>query len=101
MGEELSAWAQNGIEKLLGFYKHIAWSKTNDCIGQGRAVKKEKEEKIKRSANFQTGDKVRITTGLLSGQIGIIENIDTKAMVKVAVGKMSVKVAGQDLIPVN
>ena len=101
MGEELCSWAQNGIENLVGFYGHIAWSKTNDCIGQGRAVKKAKEEKIKRSANFQTGDKVRITTGLLSGQIGIIENIDAKAMVKVAVGKMSVKVAGQDLIPVN
>ena len=36
MGEELCSWAQNGIETLLGFYKHIAWSKTNDCIGQGR-----------------------------------------------------------------
>ena len=58
-----------------------------------------KEEKIKKSANFQTGDKVRITTGLLSGKVGIIENIDAKAMVKVAVGKMSVKVPGQDLIP--
>lgn len=99
MGAELSSWVQNGIESLLPFYTHIAWSKTNDCIGQGRAVKKAKEEKIKKSANFQTGDKVRITTGLLSGKVGIIENIDAKAMVKVAVGKMSVKVPGQDLIP--
>ncbi|MBT6492612.1 MAG: hypothetical protein HOK97_22765, partial [Deltaproteobacteria bacterium] len=99
MGAELSSWVQNGIENLLPFYTHIAWSKTNDCIGQGRAVKKAKEEKIKKSANFQKGDKVRITTGLLSGNVGIIENIDAKAMVKVAVGKMSVKVPGQDLIP--
>ena len=99
MSEELSSWVQNGFENLLSFYTHVAWSKTNDCIGQGRAVKKAKEEKIKKSANFQTGDKVRITTGLLSGKIGIIENIDAKAMVKVAVGKMSVKVPGQDLIP--
>lgn len=101
MGEELSCWVQNGIESLLPFYTHVAWSKTNDCIGQGRAVKKAKEEKIKKAANFQAGDKVRITSGLLSGQIGIIENIDAKAMAKVAVGKMSVKVPGQDLVALS
>ena len=62
---------------------------------------KAKEEKIKKAANFRAGDKVRITSGLLSGQIGIIENVDAKAMAKVAVGKMSVKVPGQDLIPLG
>lgn len=100
-GSDLLEWVTLGLRQLLPLYQAIAWSKTNDCIGQGRAVKKEKAEKIKKASNFKAGDKVRITTGLLSGQIGIIENVDAKAMAKVAVGKMSVKVHGQDLVPLS
>jgi len=80
-------------------YQMVSWARENDFIGATHEIKREKQEKLKRAANFQPGDKVRITKGLLSGKIGVVESVDAKAVAKVSVGQMSLKVPGQDLVP--
>ena len=68
----------------------------NDLASQ---IQEEKAQKRRQATQFTTGDKVRFIGGLFSGKTGVVQGFDTKAQVKVLVGKMSVVVPGTDLAP--
>ena len=99
LGDGLLEAVASVMDTAAGLYRSVAWARDNDFIGATHEIKREKQEKLKRAANFKPGDKVRITKGLLSGKVGVVESVDAKAVAKVSVGQMSLKVSGQDLIP--
>jgi len=98
-GDALLDTLASVMDAATRIYAAVAWARDNDFIGATHEIKREKKEKLQRAANFQPGDKVRITKGLLSGKIGVVESVDSKAVAKVSVGQMSLKVSGQDLVP--
>jgi hypothetical protein len=98
-GDSLLDTLASVIDAAARVYRMVSWSRENDFIGATHEIKREKQEKLKRAANFKPGDKVRITKGLLSGKIGIVESVDAKAVAKISIGTMSLKVSGQDLVP--
>ncbi|MFC1611301.1 transcription termination/antitermination protein NusG, partial [Myxococcota bacterium] len=73
----------------------------NDHIDMGRQLQEEKAQKRRQALGYNPGDKVRIISGVFAGKTGVVQNIDTKAQVKVQVGKMSLVVSGSDLTPVG
>ena len=99
LGVDLSDHVLRWLGVFAPFYRFAAWSRENDFIEAGKQIQEEKAQKRRQATGFRKGDKVRITGGLFSGKRGVVEAIDSKAQVKVRVGKMSVVVSGHDLHP--
>lgn len=85
------------VSGLVPLYQFVAWSRSNDHIQVGQQIQKEKAEQRKNATEYKSGDRVRVASGLFAGKVGSVQSIDTKAQVKVAVGKMSITVAANDL----
>jgi transcription antitermination factor NusG len=98
-GEGLVSQVADRVRALVPVYRFLAWTRDNDQIEAQKQLQEEKKEKRRQAAHFNTGDKVRIMTGLFAGKTGVVMETDTKAQVKVRVGKMSVVVAGAELTP--
>ena len=95
----LAQHLQAQLRSVLPAYRYIAWSRENDHIEAAKQIQEEKAQKRKAAVGFQNGDKVRIVSGLFAGKIGVVQGIDSKAQVKIQVGKMAVVVSGSDLRP--
>ncbi len=87
------------IGALTPLYRFTAWTQENDLIEANKQIQEEKAQKRRQATAFHPGDKVRITSGLFSGKLGVVQETDTKAQVKVLVGKLSVVVPGDTLTP--
>jgi hypothetical protein len=98
-GESLADEVARWLAAVAPLYRFVAWTRDNDHIEAGKQLQEEKAQKRRQATNFNTGDRVRIISGLFSGKIGVVQETDTKAQVKVRVGKMSVVVQGADLTP--
>lgn len=99
LGADLPDLVGRWLGTLLPVYRFAAWSVDNDHIEATKQIKEEKEQARRQATAYKSGDKVRVIGGLFSGKLGVVESVDTKAQVKVRVGKMSVVIAGQDLAP--
>lgn len=93
LSETIGTW----LGALLPIYRYVAWTRENDFIEATKQIQEEKKEKRKQATGFTPGEKVRITGGLFSGKVGVVQEADAKAQVKVLVGKLSVMVASGDL----
>jgi hypothetical protein len=99
LGSDLADHVHRWLGALTPHYRFLAWAKTNDHINMGRQIQEEKAQKRRRALGYNSGDKVRIISGPFAGKTGVVQDIDTKAQVKVQVGKMSLVVSGSDLTP--
>lgn len=96
-GEAIVERVAATMRQLLPVYRFVTWTRDNDHIDAGKQLQEEKREKRRQATAFNVGDRVRIMSGLFTGKIGVVQDADSKAQVKVRVGKMSVVVAGTDL----
>jgi transcription antitermination factor NusG len=101
MGADLASYLAQCITAYAPVYRFACWTRDNDQIEATKQIQEEKHHKRKHSTAFNTGDKVKITSGLFMGKTGIVQETDTKAQVKVLVGKMSVVLNGTDLTPAS
>ncbi|MEK7703407.1 MAG: hypothetical protein AAB426_00500 [Myxococcota bacterium] len=99
LGVELADHIARWLGALAPVYRYVAWTRDNDHIDVTRQLHEEKIQKRKQASGYNVGDKVRIVSGLFSGKTGIVQDIDSRAQVRVRVGKMSVVVPGTDLTP--
>ena len=99
LGIDLADLVRRWVGALLPIYRFTTWTRDNDFIEVNKKIQEEKAQKRHQARSFSNGDKVRVTAGLFSGEVGIIQSIDTKGKAKVQVGKMSVVVPGEELIP--
>jgi hypothetical protein len=97
MGSALGDTAVRMLTGLVALYDFVAWTRANDQIQVAPQIQKAKIEQRKNSTEFKPGDKVKIAGGMFAGKVGNVQSIDTKAQVKVVVGKLSVNVAAADL----
>lgn len=96
-GQELVPMLAAVLQSVLPIYRFAAWTKENDLIEVSKQLQVQKAQRKKDLVSFHTGDKVRFVSGLFCGKVGVVQDIDAKAQVRVRVGKMSVTVGGQDL----
>lgn len=99
LGTDLPDLVARWLGVLVPIYRFAAWTRDNDFIEAGKAIKEEKEAKRRQATSYQKGDRVRVINGMFTGKNGVVESVDTKAKVRVRVGKMSVVVSGHDLVP--
>tara|TARA_B100000700_G_C14865060_1_gene770523 strand:- start:662 stop:1060 length:399 start_codon:yes stop_codon:yes gene_type:complete len=99
LGADLADLVHRWVGALLPIYRFVAWTRENDFIEVNKKIQEEKAQKRHQAKSFSKGDKVRVTAGLFSGEVGTIQSIDTKGKAKVQVGKMSVVVPAEELIP--
>jgi hypothetical protein len=99
LGVDLADHVRRWLGALTPHYRFLAWAKSNDHINMGRQIQEEKAQKRRQALGYSPGDRVRIISGAFAGKSGIVQDIDTKAQVKVQVGKMSLVVNGADLTP--
>jgi hypothetical protein len=86
------------IEAFLPLYRFLAWARDNEHRPQKTETQKQvAEEKAKRAAPFEPGDRVTILSGLFAGRSGYLAELDTKGRAKVMVGPVSVSVDAKDL----
>jgi hypothetical protein len=97
LGGDLVGVLHGWLGALAPVYRFAAWTRDNDLIDATKQIQEEKAQKRRQATKFNPGDRVRFIAGLFSGKLGIVQEIDTKAQVKVRVGKMSVVVPGTDL----
>jgi transcription antitermination factor NusG len=100
LGQDLPDLVARWLGVMLPVYRFAAWSRDNDFTDVSKQIQEEKAQKRRQATSYRQGDKVRIVGGIWKGKQGVVENVDTKAKVKVRVGKMSVVVSGHDLVPV-
>lgn len=96
-GTDLVEIVRTWVRALAPLYRFTAWTRDNDLIEAGKQIQEEKAQKRRQATNFSPGDRVRFIAGLFTGKLGVVQETDTKAQVKVRVGKMSVVVSGTDL----
>ena len=99
LNKELADHVHRWIGLLAPLYRFTAWTRDNDLIEASKQIQEEKAQKRRQATNFTKGDRVRFIAGLFTGKLGVVQETDTKAQVKVLVGKMSVVVPGSDLTP--
>lgn len=88
---------QTTLHAAHGFYQFTTWSRDNDQTAVGEKIRKEKADLRKNATGLKLGARVRISGGMFSGKIGVVQAVDTKANVKVQVGAMAVTVPNDDL----
>ena len=85
---------------FLPAYRFMAWSKDNDQIELLKNLKAdEKNKQEAHLAAFQVGDRVTILSGLFSGRMGYLHEINDSGKAKVMVGPIAVNVEAKDLKP--
>jgi len=88
---------QTTLHAAHAFYQFTTWSRDNDHTAVGEKIRQEKADQRKNATGLKLGARVRISGGMFSGKIGVVQAIDTKANVKVQVGAMAVTVPNDDL----
>jgi hypothetical protein len=101
LGAGLAEHVRTWLRGLVPIYRFLAWTKSNDHIDVNRQLQEEKVQKRRQALGLSPGDKVRLVAGVFAGKTGVVVEIDTKAQVKVQIGKMSIVVAGSDLTPLS
>lgn len=101
LGSGVAAWASERLGALVPLYRFVAWSKDNDHIEVAKQLAAAKAEARKQSVGYNPGDKARIMSGIFTGKVGVVQETDGKANVKLLVGKMSVVVPGTELTPAS
>jgi hypothetical protein len=99
LGPDLADLIHRWIGALIPLYRFAAWTRENDFIEVNKKIQEEKTQRRHQAQSLGQGDKVRVTAGLFSGKVGVIESVDTKGKTKVRVGKMSVVVPNEELLP--
>lgn len=95
LGRNFLDVAQQSLHALLQLYRFIAWSRDNDFVSMREMLQKEKQ--TKRQKGLSRSDQVRIVRGMLSGKLGVVQDIDAKGALKILVGKLAVKVDAEDV----
>jgi uncharacterized protein YktB (UPF0637 family) len=85
-------------KRLLPIWHHIAWSRENDFVSM-RDTLRDKEIREK-SKGLAKNDRVRVVQGVFSGKTGIVQSVDAKGALKVALGTMLVKLSSEDVVKV-
>ncbi len=97
LAQDLTPVLADTLRQVLPLYHFAAWTKENDLIEVSKLLQVQKAQRKRDAVSFVTGDKVRFVSGLFLGKVGVVQDIDAKAQVRVRVGKMSVTVGGSDL----
>jgi len=86
---------RDGLATLLPLYAFAAWSRDNDFVSI-RDTLKQREVK-KKSRGLVKNDRVRVVRGVFSGKTGVVQGTDAKGGLRVLLGSMVVKLAGDDV----
>jgi transcription antitermination factor NusG len=94
-GEALGPLLRARLDQLLPVFHYIAWTRDNDFVSMRETLQREKQ--VVRQRGLSRNDRVRIVRGMLTGQRGVVQEIDGKGALKVLVGKVAVKVNAEDV----
>lgn len=83
------------LRALLPLMQEIAWTRENDFLEIGKRLADNVVRQ--KSKGLKKNDRVRVLRGLLAGQAGVVQSVDGKGALKVLVGKMTIKLAGEDV----
>lgn len=86
------------IDGLLPIWRHVAWSRDNDFVSMRDTLRD--QEIQKKAKGLAKNDRVRVVQGVFSGKTGVVQSVDAKGALKVALGKMSVKLTGEDVVKI-
>jgi len=95
LGADMAVQARQARTALLPIFHHDAWTRENDYIGLGRRLHDEAD--AKRQRGLAANVRVRITAGVFSGRLGVIQEIDAKGTVKVLVGSMPIVLTAEEV----
>ncbi len=95
LGDEAEARLAADLLALLPLYRFCAWARDNDFVSVREAL--EKNQAARRQKGLARGDAVRVVRGLLSGQQGTVQEVDTRGVLRVLVGKRTVKLDAADV----
>lgn len=86
------------VGAYIPLYRYLAWSEDRDHIGLCTSLKAdEKLKQVAHVATFQIGDRVNILSGLFSGRMGYLQELNDSGKAKVMVGPIAVNVDAKDL----
>ena len=80
---------------LLPLYHYLAWSRENDFLSIRDTLHREKQSK--RQRGLARHDEVRIVRGLLTGKLGVVQDVDSRGGLKILVGSLAVKLNAEDV----
>ncbi len=100
--EQFKTVAYKYLSYLTDLYVFWLWTRDNDRLSIAKEITKakpvKKEEKVTQPPVIEEGMIVRIVSGLFKGKKGrVLEIEDRKGMVKLAVGKLTVRVSSENL----
>lgn len=84
--------------RLLPILNYVAWSRDNDFLSMRETLKKKEVEQ--KSRGLAKHDQVKVVRGMFAGKTGVVQEIDAKGAVKVQLGTVTVKIAGNDIVKI-
>lgn len=88
---------RNLLEALLPVWEFVAWKPTSDYLEVAEESRRIRSAAESGTADLEVGTKVRVTSGLFSGREGVVTEMDHKGLVRVLVGKVSVRTDGRSV----
>lgn len=92
-----AAFAEEAAEMLGGMidlWKFCAWKPTSNFLVSPAVPATHAQPAINNDGSvvdFSTGSKVRISGGLFTGRVGVVQDMDSKGNVKVLIGRVTVR----------
>jgi hypothetical protein len=96
LGRALAGHIERVLLAVLPIYRYIAWSPDNDHIALGERLRQRKTAAVCRG--LRKNDTVRVTAGVFAGRTGVVQDIDSKGVVKVLIGSIPIRLEAHILI---
>lgn len=94
---DLLPWMSGLLDSLLPLLHFIRWRGENDFHELKDVLKGQKQKAEQRFTSIKVGDEVRVTKGLGSGKIVVVESLERKGVAKVWIGSMLISLKIEDL----
>jgi hypothetical protein len=89
-GADVVQTLQADLPRFLALFRLFAWSSGNDRLGLAKLIKEEKKERVRKQSGLEPGDRVRVTRGMLAGQQGTLQELDSRGKAKVLLGRLTI-----------
>jgi hypothetical protein len=98
LGAELLTQIRTAMTLLLPLFHFVAWTPENDHIELGRELRAEAE--AKRHRGLGRNDRVRVVSGMFSGRVGVIQELDAHGGIKVLIGRIPILLDAGDVVKI-
>lgn len=100
-GDSFFAQCRDTIVASVPLYEFIVWHPASDYAGLAEETRRVREAVESQVMDIRVGTKVKVVEGPFVDRIGTVTEMDHKGLVKVMIGKVTIRTHGRSVRPVE